>query len=44
MRSPEEGAEGIKNSGDFQDTIRLLDYARVSPLAEPIIELKKEQR
>jgi hypothetical protein len=30
MRSPDEGAEGITDSGDFQDTIRLLDYARVS--------------
>ena len=30
MRSPQEGAEGIKSSEDFRDTVRLLDYARVS--------------
>lgn len=29
MRSPPEGAEGIRNSEDFRDTVRLLDYARV---------------
>ena len=29
MQSPNEGAEGIKNSEDFRDTIKLLDYARV---------------
>ncbi|CAD6572178.1 MAG: hypothetical protein TREMPRED_000465 [Tremellales sp. Tagirdzhanova-0007] len=28
MQSPNEGAEGIKNSEDFRDTIKLLDYAR----------------
>jgi hypothetical protein len=30
MRSPQEGADGIKTSEDFRDTTRLLDYARVS--------------
>ena len=30
MRSPHEGSEGIQSSTDFRDTIRLLDYARVS--------------
>lgn len=30
MRSPYEGAEGIKDNTDFHDTIRLLDFARVS--------------
>lgn len=30
MRSPHEGAEGIVSSADFRDTIRLLDFARVS--------------
>ena len=29
MRSPHEGAEGIRNHEDFRDTIRLLDHARV---------------
>ncbi|KAK4689506.1 hypothetical protein P7C73_g607, partial [Tremellales sp. Uapishka_1] len=28
MHSPNQGAEGIKNSADFRDTVRLLDYAR----------------
>ncbi|RXK38344.1 hypothetical protein M231_04386 [Tremella mesenterica] len=28
MRSPGEGAEGIRNSEDFRDTVRLLDHAR----------------
>lgn len=30
MRSPQEGAEGIRDNTDFGDTIRLLDFARVS--------------
>lgn len=30
MRSPQEGADGIKDNTDFHDTIRLLDFARVS--------------
>lgn len=30
MRSPHEGADGIKSSEDFKDTVRLLEYARVS--------------
>lgn len=29
MRSPQEGAEGIRDNTDFGDTIRLLDFARV---------------
>ncbi len=35
MRSPREGAEGINNSEDFKDTVRLLDFARVR--AMPIL-------
>ena len=30
MQSPGEGGEGIVSNEDFKDTIRLLDYARVS--------------
>lgn len=30
MRSPNEGPEGILSNEDFKDTVRLLDYARVS--------------
>ena len=31
MQSPNEGAEGVGSNEDFGDTLRLLDYARVSP-------------
>ena len=34
MRSPHEGPEGVKSSEDFRDTIRLLDFARVSVYSE----------
>jgi len=30
MRSPNEGPGGIISNEDFKDTVRLLDYARVS--------------
>ena len=38
MRSPQEGAEGIRDNTDFGDTIRLLDFARVSgvPCFDPM--------
>lgn len=29
MQSPNEGVAGIRNSEDFRDTVKLLDYARV---------------
>lgn len=32
MRSPNEGPQGISGNEDFKDTIRLLDFARVSPV------------
>lgn len=32
MRSPDEGADGILSNEDFKDTVRLLDYARVSTI------------
>lgn len=36
MRSPNEAAEGIVSNEDFKDTVRLLDFARVSQsLASP---------
>jgi hypothetical protein len=31
MRSPNEGPDGIISNEDFKDTVRLLDFARVSP-------------
>jgi hypothetical protein len=31
MRSPNEGPQGISGNEDFKDTVRLLDFARVSP-------------